>query len=607
MTPKISDYAIIGNSRSAALISKYGSIDWCCLPEFDSPSVFAALLDKKKGGFFSIAPAGNYTSIQSYLPETNVVETHFTTSSGEVRLVDAYTIMSEEEKTTSLFPDHEIIRAVEGVSGTVTIRVEYAPRMFYGKYTPDLIDHEKLGIHCSWKGHIYILLCTLEPRNLKVMNNSALAEFSIQPGERVIFSMSYSSQGPAIIPEVKTTAWKRMERTINLWKSWISRCTYTGLYEDQVKRSALVLKLLTHAPSGAIIAAPTTSLPEKPGGERNWDYRYCWLRDASFTIRVLLKLELKEEAHAYMNWILHATRLTRPKLQVVYSVFGHARLQEKKLNWLKGYRGSVPVRIGNQADSQFQLDVYGEVLDAVYAYSPLVKDLDRNTCQFILGLGEVICGCWDQPDNGIWEVRSSQVHHTHSMAMAWVGVDRLIRLCQKFHWDKAPVEKFKRVARRIRDEVERFGYNQELNTYTRELNGKTLDASLLTLSLFGYCDASSPRMVATTKLIYERLSRNNLVYRYHDIDDGLSGKEGSFAACTFWLVENLARSGRLDKAIEVFEAMLQHTSSTGLLSEEIDPGSYALLGNYPQGFTHIDLINAALTINEVYKKRALTT
>jgi GH15 family glucan-1,4-alpha-glucosidase len=602
MTPQISDYAIIGNSRSAALVSKYGSIDWCCLPEFDSPSVFAALLDREKGGFFSIAPIENYKSIQSYIPDTNVVETYFTTEAGEARLLDAFTIMTEEEKAVSLFPDHEMIRVVEGISGTLPIKVEYTPGIYYAKFAPYLRNYKKLGIHFSWKEHTYVLLSTLEPEELKVINSTVLAEFNIKPGERIIFSMSYSNQSPAIIPELKTTAWKRMQQTIHLWRDWISKCQYTGLYKDQVRRSALVLKLLTHAPSGAIIAAPTTSLPERLGGGRNWDYRFCWLRDASFTTRVLLKLGFKEEAHAYMNWIHHATQLTRPKLQVVYSVFGHAKLIEKILSWLRGYKSSVPVRVGNKADSQFQLDVYGEVLDAVYTYAPLVKDFDRNTRKFILGLGEVICELWNQPDNGIWEVRSSPVHHTHSMAMAWVGLDRLIKLCQKFHWEKAPLEKFKHIAKLIRDEVERYGYNQELNSYTRELNGNTLDASLLTLSLFGYHDASSPRMVATTNLIYERLSWNNLVYRYQNVDDGLSGEEGSFAACTFWLVECLAKSGRIKKAIEVFEALLQHASPTGLLSEEIDPKSHELLGNYPQGFTHIDLINAVLTINEVYKK-----
>jgi GH15 family glucan-1,4-alpha-glucosidase len=361
---------------------------------------------------------------------------------------------------------------------------------------------------------------------------------------------------------------------------------------------------LAHAPSGAIIAAPTTSLPEQVGGVRNWDYRYCWLRDASFTVRVLLALGFEEEAHAYMSWILHATQLTRPKLQVVYSVYGHASLKEKSLDWLKGYRDSQPVRAGNGAATQFQLDLYGEVLDAFYAYSPLVEQFDRSTKKFILGLGKAICELWDQRDNGIWEVRSQLIHHTHSKVMAWVGLNRLIRLARKYHWKEAPLEKYHQVSSYITTEVERFGYNDELKSYTRELKGNTLDASLLTLSLTGYCEPNAPRMVSTCELIYGRLSKNDLIYRYRNVDDGLRGHEGSFGVCNFWLAENLAKSGKLQKAIELFEAMLKHASPTGLLSEEIDPDTHELLGNYPQGFTHIGLINAALSINEVYQKKA---
>jgi GH15 family glucan-1,4-alpha-glucosidase len=303
-----------------------------------------------------------------------------------------------------------------------------------------------------------------------------------------------------------------------------------------------------------------------------------------------------------LNWILHATRLTRPKLQVVYSVYGQAKLKEQTLDWLQGYKQSRPVRIGNGADEQFQLDVYGEVLDAVYTYSSLVKKFSRDSRKFVLGLGEVICTLWNQPDNGIWEVRSACVHHTHSKVMAWVGLDRLIKLSQKYHWKEAPLDKWAHTARLIREEVERYGFNQDINAYTREFNGSTLDASLLILPLVNYCDASSPRMISTTQLICEQLSENNMIYRYRAIDDGLSGKEGSFGICNFWLAENLAKSGKQEEAIKIFETMLQHASPTGLLSEEVDPLSHDLLGNYPQGFTHIGLINAALSINETYQK-----
>ena len=605
MEPTLSDYALIGNCRSAALVSKHGSIDWCCLPEFHSPSIFAAILDRKKGGHFSIAPIKPYQSIQKYIRETNVIETHFITEEGEVRLTDAFTVMSEEEKAHSLFPDHEILRVVEGIKGNVKMKLECAPRKFYGKNIPVLEDYKRLGIQFSWKENIHTLLSTLDPEEVRVVNNGdrkVVAEFTVRSDHHAIFSLSYSSQCPAVLPELKLSGLKRMKNTIAFWQSWIKKCTYTGLYANEVKRSALVLKLLTYAPSGAIIAAPVTSLPEELGGERNWDYRYCWLRDASFTTRVLLNLGFVEETHAYMNWILHATGLTRPKLQVVYSVFGHATIKEETLPWLSGYAMSRPVRIGNGADHQFQLDVYGEVLDAVYTYAPHVKNFDNETKKFLIGLGEVICETWDKPDNGIWEVRSTCVHHTHSKVMAWLGLDRLLKLCKMYRWSKAPLKKFKGISERIRDQVEQRGYSNELNTYTRELGGSALDASVLTFSLVGYCDAASDKMVSTTDMINKHLSRNNLIYRYRDINDGLGGVEGAFGVCNYWLAENFAKSGRLEKAISVFETMLRYASPTGLLSEEIDPVSGNLLGNYPQGFTHIGLINAALTINEAYQK-----
>jgi GH15 family glucan-1,4-alpha-glucosidase len=602
--PKLSDYALIGNCRAAALISKNGSIDWCCLPEFHSPSIFAALLDPSRGGHFSIAPAMTYKSSQKYIPETNVVETLFMTADGEVRVTDAFTAMTEEEKTGCLFPDHEILRVIEGITGNVKMKLECAPRKFYGRDIPALEDRKKLGIQFSWKENIHTLLSTLKPEEIEINHTQGkvVSNFHVDSNQRLIFSLSYSSQCPAVLPELATGGLKRMENTIAFWRAWIHKCRYAGLYSEEVKRSALVLKLLSYAPSGAIIAAPTTSLPERRGGERNWDYRYCWLRDASFTTRVLLNLGFEEEAHAYMHWILHATRLTRPKLQVVYSVFGHASIKEQIIPWLSGYGLSKPVRIGNGADGQFQLDVYGEVLDAVFTYARVIKTFDTETKRFLIGLGEVICARWNQPDHGIWEIRSQRLQHTHSKVMAWIGLDRLIRLCEMYHWRKAPLKKFKETSERIRNEIEQAGYNKELGSYTRELNGISLDASALTFSLVGYCDPGSDRMISTMEMIYSHLSKDNLIYRYRNVNDGLRGEEGAFGACNYWYAENLARTGQLERAIRVFEDIQSHAGPSGLLSEEMDPESGELLGNYPQGFTHIALINAALAIDEVYQK-----
>ena len=602
--PKLSDYALIGNSCTAALISRNGSIDWCCFPEFHSPSVFAALLDRKKGGYFSIEPSETYQTHQRYLPDTNVVETNFDTSTGKVRMLDAFTALEEPDRSRALYPDHEILRIIEGVAGEVRMKLEYAPRIFYGQHIPKLKDHQRLGVQFSWKENTLILLSTLEDRQIKIQVGEGVteAEFHITKGQKIIFSLSYSNQGPAVIPELMHTGVKRMSDTINYWQRWIARCRYHGVYSEHVKRSALVLKLLGHAPSGSIIAAPTTSLPELIGGERNWDYRYCWLRDASFTIRVLINLGFEDEAHAYMNWIIHATRLTQPKLQAVYSVYGHNSLKEHTLSWLSGYKNSSPVRIGNKADLQFQLDVYGEVLDAIYSYARIVKQFDKASRKFIIGLGKVICKIWTEPDNGIWEIRSALIHHTHSKAMAWIGLDRLEKLCQKYKWSEAPLDRFSETRRMIRAEIEKFGYNEKLGSYTRELRGSNPDASLLTLSLMGYCDYTSTRMTSTVKFIRKNLSNRGLTYRHRNINDGLAGDEGSFIICNFWLVENLARSGEVEKAVELFESTLELAGTTGLLSEEVDPESHALIGNYPQGFSHIGLINAAISIDAVLKK-----
>ena len=601
MEAEISNYALIGNARAAALVSGYGSIDWCCLPDFDSPAIFAAVLDSRNGGNFSIHPDNPYRSAQKYLTDTNVAQTDFTTGTGRALLSDAFTVMEEDQKQRALYPEHEILRMLEGISGTVQMRMQFRPRSYYGKHRAALIDRKKLGITFTCQDHSCTLLSTLPEDSINIVDHErAEATFNLKAGQKIFFSFSYSSQAPAIIPELAVGGWNRMVRTITYWRTWISKCTYDGMYVEHVRRSVLALKLLTHAPSGAIIAAPTTSLPENPGHERNWDYRYCWLRDASFTTRVLLKLGFHEEVHAYMNWILHATQLTRPELQVVYSVYGHTKLREETLHWLSGYKASTPVRIGNGAGDQFQLDVYGEVLDAIYLYSALVNEFDQDTRKLIIGLGRVICRSWEETDHGIWEIRSQRAHHTHSKAMCWVGLDRLLKLCRKYGWQEAPLDKFELEAGRIRDHVERSGYHGALGAYVSTLEGRHLDASALTFSLVGYADYRSPRMVSTTHAVCQHLMDRQMVYRYTGIADGLRGEEGAFALCSFWLVENLARSGSLQEARTIFEATIHCAGPSGLLSEEIEPATGQLWGNYPQAFTHIGLVNAALAIDEEY-------
>jgi GH15 family glucan-1,4-alpha-glucosidase len=597
----LKDYSLIGNSRASALVSRYGSIDWCCLPEFHSPALFAAILDQAKGGHFAILPVEEYESFQQYIPGTNVLQTIFKTCSGELTLTDAFVALTEEEKKLSLFPDHEILRILK-CTGRVEVKMQFEPTLFYGKWRPTVINNKKMGIKFSSKENAYVLQSNLDEGIFEVTKNKAVATFELKEGEEVIFSFSCSTQSPAIIPEVPTTGSYRMAQTIRFWETWSGRCTYEGVYKDQVIRSALVLKLLTHAPSGSIIAAPTTSLPEETGGERNWDYRYCWLRDASFTVRALLKLGYELEAQAYMNWILHATQLTQPRLQIVYSVYGQAKLKEEQLPWLSGFNNSVPVRIGNGAYNQYQLDVYGEVLDAFFSYSNIIETFDHETRKFLLGLANVICELWDVPDNGIWEMRSSPQHHTHSKVMAWVGLDRLIKLVAKYGWETAHLQKYETTKSAIEAQVNERGYSRELQCYTSTLDGTNIDASSLVFSLVKFCKASSEEMTSTVKQIQQRLSKNKLIFRYRGADDGVSGGEGCFGICNFWLVENLAKSGNIEEAIDIFETVLKTASATGLLSEEVEPATGELLGNYPQGFTHIGLINAALSINEAQKK-----
>lgn len=600
----IRDYALIGNSRAAALVGKNGAIDWCCLPEFNSPAVFAALLGDN-GGCFAITPVGEFTSKQEYEGNTNVVKTTFQTAGGSAKSLDGFTVMSEADKEKHLFADHEILRIVEGVSGNVEFRLEFVPGIFYGKQHARLSGREKLGIHFAWKEHIFILTSTLPSIDISESGDRATAVFNVAAGDKVIFSFAYSSQSPAIIPEIEVSGEARMEGTIAYWNEWISRCNYNGRYREQVQRSALTLKLLSHAPSGAIVAAPTTSLPEQPGTSRNWDYRYCWLRDASFTTRALINLGYYDEMEAYLNWIQHATQLTWPRLQVVYSVFGKSRLNERTAPWLKGYKDSAPVRLGNNAHKQFQLDVYGEVLDAIYSYAKITDNIDHSMQKFALGLGKMICKMWDKPDDGIWEIRSHDKHHTHSKVMAWVGLDRLIKLSAQYDWKNTSLDLFKAVKAKIQEEVEVRGYSREVNSYVRAFDSADTDASLLTLSLVGYCHADSARMVGTTELICSELSKNNLVYRYKHVDDGVGGAEGAFLICSFWLSENLVKMGRVEEGIEVFETVLRYASPTGLLPEELDADSGEMRGNYPQGFTHIGLINAAIAIDELEKRTAI--
>jgi len=601
---KISDYGLIGDGRTAALISSSGSVDWCCFPQFDSSSYFGALVDPERGGHFSLAPSEPFQSVQRYIEDTNILETIFTTHTGVVRLLDCFSVTTEERKNRQLWPDHEILRILECVEGHVSMETHYAPRPNFATRPFQFTDRGRFGIGCSCNQHILLLQACMNGQLLKWKledrATAMIADFVLKNGEQAQFSLTYADEAPAIIPPLGEPAKARMEETTKYWRNWLGQCQYKGPYSAEVRRSALALKLLIFAPSGAIIAAPTTSLPETLGGERNWDYRYCWLRDASFTVRALVDLGFKSEASAFVSWMLHATRLTRPKLQVLYSVYGETTLKERVLNHLSGYQNSIPVRVGNAAHEQFQLDVYGEVLDAIHRFAPFFLEIDRETRDFILDMGQVVCKQWDKPDDGIWEVRSGRAHHTHSKVLAWTALDRLVKIGKSFDW-KAPYAQFNSTALEIRNAIEAHGFNPTVGAYTREFGGNELDAAVLVMPLLGYCNASSPRMMSTCRVIGDRLSKNGLIYRYLDVDDGLRGAEGSFGICNFWMAENFARAGHVSHAIQWFETLISKGNTVGLWSEEIDPDSGEFLGNYPQAFTHIGLINAAVTLLQSQK------
>jgi GH15 family glucan-1,4-alpha-glucosidase len=593
--PPIGDYALIGDCRGAGLVSRDGSLDWLCLPRFDSPPIFAAMLDAESGGRFRIRPRGTFRAERRYLPDTAIVETIFRGPDGAVAVRDCMTVAAEEEKRARLTPDHEVLREIEGLSGEVELEVVYDPRPDFGRVLPRLERRGALGVW--WQDTRAVLVFQ---HDLPIEAVSATQGFRgvarIRAGERRYCSLTYDEEGPATVPPLGAAARARMERSERWWRDWTSHCIYAGPYRDAVVRSAITLKLMTYAPSGAIVAAPTTSLPERVGGARNWDYRYCWLRDASLTLRALFTLGYDEEAIAFLSWMLHATRLTQPELQVVYSVFGEARLTERELPHLAGYCGSRPVRTGNDAHGQLQLDVYGEVIDAAARFADRGGTFDRDTRRLLDGFGRTVCRRWQEPDEGIWEQRGGRKHHTYSKVLCWVALDRLIAMHEAGQ-GRFSVGLFRHHRGRIRAAIEARGYSERLQSYTSTFDGDALDAALLALPLYGYIDARHPRMRSTYARIEKTLGSGSLRFRYDArTADGFDPGEGAFALCGFWAVECLARGGEVERATDVFEALLGYGNDLGLFAEQIDPESGAALGNFPQAFTHVGLINAAVTL-----------
>jgi GH15 family glucan-1,4-alpha-glucosidase len=591
--PAIADYGMIGDSRACALVSRDGAIDWLCVPNFDSPSLFGRLLDWERGGFFRIAPAGPYEVTRRYISDTNVLETTFAAGGGKVSVIDFMPALTEDEKRAALQPLRAVLRIVECREGRVPMRVDYQPRPDYGRQAPDLRSRSVFEVTAS-RGRDAAHLRSDVP--LEVAPERAWARFDAVAGERVRFSLAYSEGEPGVILSDRYVD-STYERTLAFWRGWSAGCTYDGPYRENVVRSALALKLLSYAPSGAIVAAATTSLPEDIGGSRNWDYRYCWLRDASFTVKAFLALGLKREAQAFTGWLMHATRQSAPRLSPMYTLMGEPHIPERQLDDLEGYRGSAPVRIGNAASGQHQFDVYGELIDAFHAY---VRDpgavVSADAASFVRRVADHVTNIWREPDSGIWEPRITPHHYTHSKVMAWSALQHAVALTEE-GCIRGDAPRWRREAEEIHRTVMERGFNSERESFTQTLDGDAVDAALLMLPLVGFIEPNDPRMLSTITAIQSELSHNGFLRRYL-VDDGVEGGEGAFLICNFWLAAALARGGRIEEAHSVFTTSLQAQNDLGLMAEQIDPPTMGALGNFPQAFSHIGLITAAMAIRD---------
>lgn len=588
--PKIQDYGIIGDCRSAALISRDGSMDWLCWPQFDSAAIFSAIVDQERGGHWRIMPANIRQVHRQYVKDTNVLQTQFQCVSGEVILTDLMPVCTEEFKKTLRLPEHEIVRQLKCAAGEVEIEMDFVPRSSYGFKPVQMRETGKLGIRMEVGRGIYWLR-TNAP--LAIVQGAARSRFRMKSGDVVQFSLTYSEDAPAVLKPLGNMAREGIERSIVFWRDWAGRAAYKGPYREAVIRSVLALKLLTFAPSGAILAAPTTSLPERIGGPLNWDYRYCWLRDASLTIRVLLGLGYWDEATDFMEWMLHTTWLTQPELRILYTVYGRSAPAERELQHLDGYMGSRPVRVGNKAREQLQLDVYGEVIDAAAQYAFHGGTLDQSMQKALCEFGKYVVKHWRLPDQGLWEPRGKQLNHTHSRLLCWTALDRLLDLSER-GWKMADsLQSFAEAKSQIQHEIQTRGWNQDLQSYVSVLDTEDIDASLLLLSWYGFEKADDKRMRSTYARLRQQLSAGNgLLYRYPN-----KHTEGAFALCSFWEVEFLALGGgTLEEAKELFEHLLSFKNDLGLYAEEIDPETGDALGNFPQAFTHIGVIGAALSL-----------
>jgi GH15 family glucan-1,4-alpha-glucosidase len=587
---RIEDYGLIGDLQTAALVGRDGSIDWACFPRFDSGACFAALLGTPEHGRWIVAPrTDSWERGRRYRPNTLILETEWETENGAVRLID---FMPPRGKA----PD--IVRIAEGIWGEVEMTSELVIRYDYGLTVPWVRRIEDGRIAVAGPD----ALCLRTPVEHRGENMRTVAEFTIREGERIPFVLTWYPSNEH--PPRSIHAEHALQETDDYWRDWSDACGYKGKWCDEVQSSLVVLKALTYAPSGGIVAAATTSLPEKIGGERNWDYRYCWLRDATLTLLAFLNAGYLDEARAWRKWLLRAAAGDPSALQIMYGVAGERRLPELTVDWLPGYEGSRPVRIGNAASGQFQLEVYGEVLDALHQGRCRDLEVSKEAWALQRQLLRYLEHAWKEPDEGIWEVRGPRRHFTHSKVMAWVAFDRGVQAVERFG-RSGPVERWREVRSQIHAEVVERGFDVELNSFTQAYGEKCLDASLLIIPLVGFLPADDPRMIGTVAAIERELFHDGFIYRYSQNPaarrvDGLPPGEGAFLPCTFWFADVLAQQGRHDEAEEIFERLLGLRNDLGLLAEEWDPATRRQLGNYPQAFTHVSLVNTAFNLDREF-------
>ncbi|GJL57008.1 MAG: glucoamylase [Nitrospirales bacterium] len=599
----IENYGLIGNMRTTALVGMNGSIDWLCFPHFDSPSIFASILDDQNGGRFSIAPSSyRVTNKQYYWPDTNVLVTRFLSPEGVGRIIDFMPVGFRSNDAHC----NGLIRRVQAIRGTMAFRIICRPAFNYARDAHKTIITQHGTVFES--STLAIRLGTSIP--LKQEGDSIIAEFTLKEGEEVDFSLQEvqpDSQEDLAFSEYQ--AEELFKQTVDYWRRWLSKCTYTGRWRETVYRSALVLKLLTYEPTGAIVAAPTCSLPEGIGGERNWDYRYTWIRDAAFTIYGLLRIGFTEEAAQFMQWLEARCHELSPEgsLQIMYGIDGRHTLTEESLDHLDGYKGSKPVRVGNGAYNQLQLDIYGELMDSVYLYNKYGTPISYDLWKHLRRLINWVCDNWQRTDEGVWEVRGGQQHFVYSKLMCWVALDRGIRLADKRSFP-ADRDRWLKIRDMIYEEIMTKGWDAKEQTFVQRYGSPSLDAANLMMPLVFFVSPTDPRMLKTLDATNRSpedggLTSNGLVYRYNiaDTQDGLAGEEGTFNICTFWLVEAMTRAGkidraRLDDARLLFEQMLGYANHVGLYAEETGHHGEAL-GNFPQAFTHLALISAAFNLD----------